>query len=51
MGIVDAFTVTLIAGGLAVLLTNSIILRANARAEREADVEGRLARYAGINRS
>jgi hypothetical protein len=51
MGIVDAFTVVLVAGGLAVLLINSITLRANARAERETDVEGRLARYAGANRS
>jgi len=51
MGIVDAFTVTLIAGGLAVFLINVIVLRANARAKDAADIEGRLARYAGANRS
>ena len=51
MGIVDALAVVLVTGGLAAFLINSIFSRANARAEGEADVEGRLARYAGANRS
>ena len=50
MGIVDALATILLFGGTAALLISFIFSRANARAEGEADVEERLARYAGANR-